>query len=63
MAMDIADELLILAGRSDIGDFNRVIEIMDILNSQRKLKGNDFPALEEGKKYVREMQRLLEQQK
>jgi len=60
--MNIADELLILVGRSDIGDFNRVTDIMDILHNQTELKGNDFTALEEGKKYVREMQELLDQQ-
>ena len=61
--MDIADELLILVGRDDIGDFNRVTEIMDILHNQKELKGNDFPALEAGKPYVRRMQELLDQQK
>jgi len=60
--MNIADELLILVGRGDIGDFNRVTEIIDILHNQTKLKGNDFSALEQGKKYVREMQKLLDQQ-
>jgi len=59
---NIADELLILVGRDDIGDFNRVTEIMDILHNQKELKGNDFPALDEGKKYVRRMQELLDQQ-
>jgi len=61
--MDIADELINLAGRGDIGDFNRVTDIMNILHNQRELKGNDFFALEEGKKYVREMQKLLDQEK
>ena len=60
--MDISDELLILVNRFDIGDFNRITEIMDILNKRRKLKGNDFLALEKGKKYVREMQQLLAEQ-
>ena len=62
MDTDIADELIILAGRGDIGDYKRVSEIMDILHNREKLKGNDFPALEAGKEYVREMQKLLNQQ-
>lgn len=61
--MNIADELLILVGRDDIGDFNRVTEIMDILNRQKEIKGNDFSALDEGKEYIRRMQKLLDQQK
>ena len=61
--MGIADELLILVHRGDIGDFNRVTEIMNILNKRRRLQGNDFTALEKGKKYVREMQQLLDEQK
>ena len=60
--MNIADELLIFVNRGDIGDFNRVTEIMNILNKQTKLKGNDFRALEEGKAYIREMQKLLDSQ-
>ena len=61
--MNIADELLILVDRGDIGDFNRVTEIMDILHNQTELKGNDFLALDKGKEYVGRMQKLLGQQK
>jgi len=60
--MDIADELLVLVNRGDIGDYNRVAQIMDILYNRKKLKGNDFPALEAGQEYVRKMQALLDQQ-
>ena len=60
--MNIADELIILVGRKDIVDFNRVTEIMNMLHNQTKLRGNDYPALDAGKEYVREMQELLAQQ-
>ena len=62
MDTNIAEELLILAGRDNIGDFNRVNKIIGALNKQTKLSRNDFFALDEGKKYVRRMQELLERQ-
>jgi len=61
--MDAADELIILVGRGDIGDFNRVGELMDRINRQNVKQGDDFLALEKGKKYIREMQKLLDEQK
>lgn len=34
--MNIADELLSLVENNNIADFNRITEIMDILNKQKK---------------------------
>lgn len=60
---NIADELIILVERGDIGDHERISEIMGILRHRTKLEGNDFPALEAGEEYLEEMQQLLDEQK
>ena len=60
--MDAADELLGLIKKGDIRNFNTIEELMRQINRRDEKQENDFSALEEGEKYVTEMQELLGRQ-